>query len=397
MIDKTLVLELITKHRYKGQTNWDNLTNDYNSTTGEQRSKNSLRSIWTRLSKSEKQLLDSKSLSFNERTDNIIQEPHNLLTENDILIAMGLCPKEFMLNNSNTLNRWWLDNDSEEINKRIRNGQLKIGFKKRVEVITLDSIKNIVKDSDIKPVIINSNKDISKEELLEIPLFDMHFGINDYEGYKEHQEQILELITEKKREEHLYIIGQDLMHNDNLRSQTSSGTIIEKVDMKEALENAKLFYYPLIEASLQNADKVKIIYSRGNHDETVSWLFCEMLHAKYPQVEFNLDPYQEHKYHVYHNVFLGYTHGHRTNDKKIAQIFNAKFRLLMAQAKRRIIKRGHLHTNVMIDDFGTLIIGLGTSAETDMWHDENGYVGNNKSFEVFIYSKDTLRQHIYIE
>ena len=68
--------------------------------------------------------------SFNDRVDEVIDKPHKLLTEEDILIAKGLDPLEFEMNDYNTTNAWWSDIPGETL-RRIRNGQLKVGFRKR--------------------------------------------------------------------------------------------------------------------------------------------------------------------------------------------------------------------------------------------------------------------------
>lgn len=69
----------------------------------------------------------------------------------------------------------------------------------------------------------------------------------------------------------------------------------------------------------------------------------------------------------------------------------------MAKANRRILKRGHLHTHKQFDDNGTHVIALGTANKSDQWHIDNGFVGNHKAFEIFVYDENTMRAHIFIE
>ena len=70
MIDKDLVFKLIFKHRNGDNNDWVAITEEYNSIKNENRSKNSLRSIWLRLSSEEKDSVvsgnDNKTNEYKE-------------------------------------------------------------------------------------------------------------------------------------------------------------------------------------------------------------------------------------------------------------------------------------------------------------------------------------------
>src|SRR5699024_2530106 len=85
--------------------------------------------------------------------------------------------------------------------------------------------------------------DIAEDYMLEIPLFDMHFGIADYDYYKPVLLQVIELIKQRTYKEINIIIGQDLFHNDDFRGRTASGREIEYTDITKAWEDARRFYY----------------------------------------------------------------------------------------------------------------------------------------------------------
>ena len=98
------------------------------------------------------------------------------------------------------------------------------------------------------------------EGMLEIPLFDMHFGIADLYYYKGTLSEILAIIGSKKWDKIIIPVGQDLFHNDSIvNGITSKGTLIEKVGLKQALYDAKTFYYNIIDTAIQNANEVKVI------------------------------------------------------------------------------------------------------------------------------------------
>lgn len=341
-----------------------------------------------------------ETLTFNERTDKIIDHPQKLLTEEDLLVAMGLDTKEFELNKHNTINKWWSDIPSETL-RRIRSGQIKLSFKKKEFKLTEEVLEEMLEEVNVEHKYI-AKRDIESSSMIEIPLYDLHFGINTFEDYAVHVDKIVHKL---ERQEGwnvvVFNVGHDLFHNDNIRGTTSRGTPIEKVDMMKAWVNALKFYSVLFESAIANANEVYAIYTRGNHDEMVGWTFCQALSERYPQVKWDLDLYEEHKAISYGKVFLGYTHGDKLADKNIIDIFNAKYRLPMAKAERRIIKRGHKHTRSRIrqdaDYFGTDVFALGTPAKTDQWHSDQGFVGNNKAMEIFTYTTRSLEEHIIID
>lgn len=245
---------------------------------------------------------------------------------------------------------------------------------------------------------INKNNFEKSEGLLEIPLFDQHFGVTDYDYYKPTQEKIAQKILSKKRDEILFVVGQDLMHNDGFTSQTTNGTVIEKVDMEQAWEDASNFYRPLIELSLENSNNVKIIYSAGNHDEAMSWCFVKYLKALYPMCDYD-DSLEEHKLHIYGDNAIGFTHGDKGGQKarnEVHNIFSALYPTEWGQAKNREIHMGHFHIEDAKDKFGTMVRTLATKNKTDEWHKRNGFVGGHKRFMLFEYSRKQLESIYYI-
>lgn len=269
----------------------------------------------------------------------------------------------------------------------------KISVKPRKSVTTIDDVIAAIKDIkpftiDIKPIV------VAGKGLLEIPIFDAHFGISDYEYYKPSQDQIALKLMAGYWQEALFIIGQDLFHNDGFRGQTANGTQIETVDMAKAWNDALKFYSPLIAISLQRAKKVKIIYSKGNHCESISWAFVQMLKALFPQAAFD-DGMEERKSHVYGSNFIGITHGDKAR-KNLHNIFPIEFPVEWSQAKNREIHTGHYHIEDGKDVFGMMIRTLSTRNKTDKWHKDNGFVGGHKRFMLFEYSKEELESIHYV-
>jgi hypothetical protein len=233
--------------------------------------------------------------------------------------------------------------------------------------------------------------------MLEIPLFDMHWGIADLDYYTPVLQDILSLITSKHREIIYIIIGQDMLHNDNFNGATTKGTPIEKVDMVAAWEDSKSFWYNIIDTAFKHANEVKVIYSKGNHDKAMTWAFMQMLKERYgPDVV--EDSLANRKCITYGTNFIGLTHGefkkNKTND--LRSQFSIKFPLEFAKSRVKEIHTGHLHTEINADDYGVMCRRLCTGNITDDWSEEEGYFGALKRFMIFEWSLDKLAAIYYV-
>lgn len=232
--------------------------------------------------------------------------------------------------------------------------------------------------------------DLNQEDrMLEIPLFDMHFPQNDH---IDTLAMLMEIISRSTWDEINIIIGQDMFHNDDMRGRTSSGTPIEKVDMAKAWTLAKTFWANVIETAFGFTDTVKVIYSPGNHDESMSWAFVQMLREMYPQL-IVLDSMEQRKILYWKECFIGITHGYKTRSKvqDLRGLFTIEFPEEFAKSKVREIHAGHLHREAEADLYGVMIRRLSKRGIDDQWTKDEGYVGVHKRFMVFEWAPGALR------
>jgi len=232
--------------------------------------------------------------------------------------------------------------------------------------------------------------------MLEIPLYDMHWGIADYEYYKETLKEVLSVVSRRNYEEINIIIGQDMFHNDDFRGRTSSGREIEKVDIAKAWNDARNFYYQIIDLSIKQSEKVKITYCVGNHDETLSWAFTQMIKAQY-----NItvdDELRDRKLITYGTNFIGITHGDKVKGKPInlRSIYTIEYPVEFAHSKVRELHAGHLHHEKEEDVYGVMCRSLCSGNITDDWSYNNGFVGSHKRFTLFEWSLDKLVAIYYV-
>lgn len=245
-----------------------------------------------------------------------------------------------------------------------------------------------------QPVLV-TRKTKQSPNMLEIPLYDMHFPLSDY---KESLETLIYLITRYHYDEINLIIGQDLFHNDDFRGRTSSGRVIEKLDMIEAWKLAEEFWYNVIHYSLDYANRVNLIYSKGNHDETLAWAFIKRLEALFPDVNVD-DTLKQRKCIHWRRCFIGLTHGQtkkNSDPNGLRSQFTIEFPQEFANSDVREIHAGHLHHEEAKDLYGVNIRRLSTAAPTDEWSDNEGYVGAHKRFMVFEWNPSELNSIHFI-
>ncbi len=230
--------------------------------------------------------------------------------------------------------------------------------------------------------------------MLEVGVVDAHFGNSDLALYEPTLERILSHITRRTWSQVVLPIGNDLFHVDNFKNTTSNGTPQSSVAWPEAWADALEFYSTIIEFALQHSEVVYAYYIIGNHDESMSWAFCQMLAAKYPQVRFDV-AIEERKVHVFGDIAVGFTHGDGRTRKDVDRVFMAEFPEFSG-ARVREVHAAHHHHEVTVDEFGVVVRTLSTAARTDKWHREEGYVGACKRFQAFEYTLHSLDSVHYV-
>ena len=260
----------------------------------------------------------------------------------------------------------------------------------RIEEL-LEAIKNYTPVAQIQPKVIED-----AEGMLEIPLFDMHFGIADMDYYRNTLEEILAIVSSKHWNKIIIPVGQDLFHNDSIADgKTTKGTLIEKVNLTKAVYDAETFYFNLIDTALQYANDVSVIYSPGNHDKTVGWLFVRILKTRYGEIVD--DSTAERKVVWWNGCFIGITHGDKKADtpQGLMGNFTTGFPEQFASAKVREIHAGHLHNENDRDVYGVLVRRMSTGNKDDEWTIGEGYK-SQKRFMLFEWMPNKLKAIYYV-
>jgi UDP-2,3-diacylglucosamine pyrophosphatase LpxH len=234
--------------------------------------------------------------------------------------------------------------------------------------------------------------------MLEIPLFDMHWGIADFDYYEPVLRDILELIQSRHWDRIVIPVGQDLFHNDSIvNSTTTKGTVVDKVDMIKAVKDVRVFMTVIIDTAIAHSNDVRVIYTPGNHDRSVCWMFMQVLLERYGSTIVD-DSMQYRKVFTYGKNSIMVTHGDskQATAKGLAHIFPISYPEEFAQANIREVHAGHLHHEGEGDIYGVMIRRLSTRAQVDDWSDRQDFIGAHRRFMVFEWDSESLRSIHYI-
>lgn len=187
----------------------------------------------------------------------------------------------------------------------------------------------------------------------------------------------------------MLVIGNDILHIDNPKRQTTSGTPQDTDGMwYDAYLKAKDTIIKVVEMLLPIAD-LHIVYNPSNHDYMSGFYLADSIYSWFRQsknITFDFS-IAHRKYFKYHNSLIGTTHGDGAKENDLP--------ILMAQesgswgsTKHRYFYTHHVHHKTSKDIIGVTVESLRSPSSTDSWHHRNGYQHSPKAIEAFIHSHD---------
>jgi len=289
--------------------------------------------------------------------------------------------------------------------------QVKVWLKRNTDYINVQKIKDdILKEiKTYSPKVKKINHTNKKHNLLEINIFDLHFGklateettgepYNTEIAKKRFLNALSKLISRSSNfnyEQILFPIGNDFFNSDNLKNETTKGTPQdEHLLWQETVKKGRQLIQIGIEYLTLYAP-VHVVVVQGNHDWQRMFMLGEMLEGWFHNNNnVTIDnSYKARKYYKYGKCLIGFTHG---NNEKVQDL-----PLIMAQeqaqnwqdTKYREFHLGHLHHKRDIkykstqEYKGIVIRHLRSLGGEDAWHNIKGYVGTIQSAESFIWNK----------
>lgn len=192
-------------------------------------------------------------------------------------------------------------------------------------------------------------------------------------------------------------VGHDILHVDNLRSETTSGTRVDSVDTRFA----KIFDIAVaaVIAGIEDAVRVADVFVpvvSGNHDENCSVLLTKVVKQYFkddPRVTVD-DSEIGRKYLHWGCNLLCMTHRF-TNWSTAPNVMATEAPVEWGLTTSREILTGHLHTRKATsyqsyyETHGVVVRVLPSLSATDAWHHKNGFIGNLRAAESHLYSEES--------
>jgi len=263
-------------------------------------------------------------------------------------------------------------------------------FLSRVEINNFPKINNSI-SIDYKP--------FNQKTTALITLADLHIGNHQIKNYIDNIKSNFEILLNSSihygANEVIILNTGDILHTDNIKNQTTSGTQLDAASSQEdAFVEALDLICDLINRSLEYENlKVTFVNVRGNHSYNSEYMLGEALKRIFIKNK-NITILNSKENRIYYssnnNSFL-FTHGDKAFDK-LPMIFTTEGKEIYAKNDFHHIVVGHLHHNKskqFVDDtgeyFGLDVRVVGSPTSTDRWHKNEGFILNQKNIYCFLY------------
>lgn len=246
----------------------------------------------------------------------------------------------------------------------------------------------------------------SKETLLEICIFDAHFGKlawrsetgEDYDlkiaetRVKNAIQDLLSRVNLKNVNKILFPVGNDLINIDNKNNTTANGTPQDTdVRFMKIIKAVRRILVEII-SDLSVIAPVDVLIVPGNHDTTSSFMIGEILDAFFANNErvFIDNSPKVRKYYRFGVNGFQFTHGNEEKHSELGLIFATEEAKLWADTKHRFVQLGHFHKNkkteyTSVDQYqGFMVQVLPSLSGKDAWHYKKGY-DTLKQAKAFLY------------
>lgn len=273
---------------------------------------------------------------------------------------------------------------------------------KTLEELKKELIANMEKYSP-KYVPIRRTK-IKDAHCLVIDLADVHIGklSSDYENTQNYNvniaikrvhegvEGILQKASGLNFDKIVLIVGNDILHTDDTKGQTTKGTRQDTDGMwYDNFLKAQQLYVKIIEKLIQISD-VHVIHNVSNHDTMTGWFLAQNVSIWFNRsknVSFDVTM-QHRKAFRYHSNLIGTTHGDGAKSADLPILFAREFRKEWGEVKHCYIYRHHTHHKESKDYAGVTVETSRSPSASDSWHSKMGYTGSKMAIEGYVHDKN---------
>jgi hypothetical protein len=271
----------------------------------------------------------------------------------------------------------------------------------RFKDLTADLIKDLQQYIPKFPVLKREVKEDSY--LLVIDPADIHIGklCSAFETGEDYNSQIavsrvlegvkgiLQKVSSFNIDKILFIGGNDVLHVDNPKHTTTSGTIQDVDGMwYDNFMIAKKMYIDLLEILLGVAD-IHFVFSPSNHDFTSGFFLSQVIETYFKDSKnITFDVTMAHrKGYKYHSNLIGVTHGDGAKIDLLPLLMAQEFSKEWAETKHRYVYTHHIHHKHSKDLVGVTIESLRSPSGTDSWHHRQGFQHAPQAVEGFLHCK----------
>lgn len=184
----------------------------------------------------------------------------------------------------------------------------------------------------------------------------------------------------------IFVGGNDILHTDNPRRTTTSGTPQDCQGMWHSnYLRAFQLYVDVLESLISIAD-VHFVYCPSNHDYTQGFFLCNMVEQYFrlnPQITFDCS-IAHRKYFRYESNLLGFTHGDGGKVQDLPLTMAHEARQDWGVTDHKYIFTHHVHHKNAKDYQGVAVESMRSPSGADSWHKTNQYANNIKAVEGFI-------------
>lgn len=185
----------------------------------------------------------------------------------------------------------------------------------------------------------------------------------------------------------IFIAGNDILHIDNPKRTTTSGTPQDTDGMwYDNFITAKKLLIEIIETLMTIAD-VHVVYNPSNHDFMSGFMLLQCVEAwfkKCNQVTFDNDM-KHRKYVSYGSNLIGTTHMDGAKQQNLPLLMAHETGSSWHECKHRYIYGHHIHHKTSKDYMSVCVETLRSPSGVDGWHHRNGYQHSPKAIEGFIH------------
>jgi hypothetical protein len=240
--------------------------------------------------------------------------------------------------------------------------------------------------------------------MLEINLPDAHFGKLAWpqetggapydskitqETYAEAIDALIQRTAMYKYDEVVYVIGNDILNSNNADSETAHGTIVSSDGRyQKTFWKARNTVIDTVKKLLKIAP-VKVMAVYGNHDQLSAWHMADSIECYFhdnPDVTVQNNPTYRKYYEFGHNMVL-FTHGDKGKKEDYPLLMATEQPEMFGRTRFHEVHCGHTHETKMQEFHGVRVRILPALCPADSWHAENGYTGNLRNAEAYIWNR----------